>query len=137
MPRKIFAIALAGAISLTMATSALANEGIGGYAVVGEDVGVVYMQVSAPQGRQTVTFGQLRGTWLHGNMGFGFMTLFSQVTGNSGGAANTRAQGLGTAINGNGITTGRHDGWRQPGVASRSETARTIHGTNRAMWNLR
>ena len=134
--KKVTTTALA---TLTIVASTVpAFAQIGGYAIVPENATVNESIITGGNfaaGRNTVSIGNLRGTWVHGNIHLG-LTLFSQVTGNSSSAAGARTRGLGTATNGNGITTGRHDGWTDPGVPSRSETTRTPHGTNRAQWNL-
>lgn len=135
----ITGLASAGLI-IGLASPASASQ-VGGYAIVDDTTGIVHTQVQGEvsiSSRQSVgqnTHGTLRGTWTHGSTGIlGFGNVWSSVTGSSSNN-NSRAQGRGTARNGQGHENS--GGWRAPGVNSRGEIDRTNSGTNVAFWDLR
>jgi len=137
--KKVCMAAVAGAMILSSSATVLANTGVaGGYVVVDEYATITktYVTSSNILSRNQVVSGSLTGTWFHGNQNTNWLgqggQVFSAVTGSSLNNA-SRARGLGTAVNGNGVS--HTVGWRAPGVQSRGEIDRTS-GTNRALWNL-
>lgn len=138
MIKKTMASLLVGTAlvtSLPLSVSATEVEVIGGSAIISEDASIIELDIQEfnPLARQSIGTGRI-GTWSHGNRNFG-TTIFSTVIGNSGGAANTRADGLGTVVNGNGrVGSGE---WQSPGIPSDGSILRTVTGTNQSRWNLR